>query len=132
MSFSTVFAFALINEHGNQGRHHFAFTIFPSRALPGPYLGQLNSRNDGNISYHVFMVAFIATHPKFNDIDDNHVVVDLNKESTNTAIGVPHRHPTQGGLGNAVAPETDRFMPYQLIQADIGRFNPILADLGRY
>ena len=34
MSFSTTFAFALINEHGNQGRHHFAFTIFPSGDLP--------------------------------------------------------------------------------------------------
>ena len=78
MSFSTTFAFALINEHGNQGRYHFAFTISPSGALPGPYLGRLKARNDGNISDHVFMVAFIIIHPKLSDIDDNHVVVGLN------------------------------------------------------
>ncbi|XP_075669095.1 L-type lectin-domain containing receptor kinase S.4-like [Castanea sativa] len=78
MSFSTTFAFALINEHGNQGRYHFAFTISPSGALPGPYLGQLKARNDGNISDHVFTVAFTIRHPKFSDIDDNHVVVGLN------------------------------------------------------
>nr|POE90811.1 l-type lectin-domain containing receptor kinase s.4 [Quercus suber] len=78
MSFSTTFAFALINEHGNQGRHHFAFTISPSGALPGPYLGRLKTRNDGNISDHVFMVTFTVSHPKFSDIDDNHVVVGLN------------------------------------------------------
>ena len=78
MSFSTTFAFALINEHGNQGRHHFAFTIFPSGDLPSPYLGRLNSRNDGNISDHVFMVAFTITHPKFSDINDNQVVVGFN------------------------------------------------------
>ncbi|KAK4579233.1 hypothetical protein RGQ29_029063 [Quercus rubra] len=78
MSFSTTFAFALINERGNQGRYHFAFTISPSGALPGPYLGRLKARNDGNISGHVLMVAFTITHSKFSDIDDNHVVVRLN------------------------------------------------------
>ena len=77
MSFSTTFAFALINEHGNQGRYHFAFTISPSGALPSPYLGRLKARNDRNISDHIFMVAFIVNHPKFSDINDNHVVVGL-------------------------------------------------------
>ncbi|XP_050246225.1 L-type lectin-domain containing receptor kinase S.4-like [Quercus robur] len=77
MSFSTTFAFALINEHGNQGRHHFAFTISPSGALLGPYLGRLKARNDGNISDRVFTVAFTVIHPKFSDIDDNHVDVGL-------------------------------------------------------
>ena len=78
MSFSTTFTFALINEHGNQGCHHFAFTISPSGALPGPYLGRLKARNDGNILHRVFMVAFTIIHPKFNDIDDNHAVVGPN------------------------------------------------------
>ncbi|XP_030928769.1 L-type lectin-domain containing receptor kinase S.4-like [Quercus lobata] len=77
MSFSTTFAFALINEHGNQGRHHFAFTISPSGALLGPYLGRLKARNDGNISDRVFTVAFTVIHLKFSDIDDNHVDVGL-------------------------------------------------------
>ncbi|XP_065632497.1 L-type lectin-domain containing receptor kinase S.4-like [Quercus suber] len=78
MPFSTAFAFALINERGNQGCYHFAFTISPSGALSSPYLGRLKARNDGNISDHVFMVAFTVSHPKFSDFDDNHVVVGLN------------------------------------------------------
>ena len=101
MSFSTMFAFDLINEHGNQGRHHFAFIIFPSGALPGPYLGELNSKNNGNILDHVFMVAFTVTHPKFSDIDDNHVVVGLIQESTDAATGVHHQCLTRGVVGNA-------------------------------
>ena len=77
MPFSTTFAFALINEHGNQGCYHFAFTISPSGALPSPYLGRLKAINDRNISDHIFMVAFIVNHPKFSDINDNHVVIGL-------------------------------------------------------
>ena len=155
MSFSTMFAFDLINEHGNQGRHQFAFTIFPSGALPGPYLGELNSKNNGNISDHVFMVAFTVTHPKFSDIDDNHVVVGLIQESTDAATRVHHQCLTRGVVGNVATrisvlffwdscwfvlnqtdlgwidsyrlAEIDWFMLYRSVQANIGRFRLIPA-----
>ncbi|GMY08464.1 L-type lectin-domain containing receptor kinase S.4-like [Fagus crenata] len=98
LSFSTAFAFAIKNEHGHGG-HGFAFTISPTiklpGALPGPYLGLFNNRNDGNFSNHIFAVEFDTVKDlEFGDIDDNHVGIDLNsivsKDSIRVEQFTPH------------------------------------------
>ena len=98
LSFSTAFAFAIKNEHGHGG-HGFAFTISPTielpGALPGPYIGLFNNRNDGNFSNHIFAVEFDTVKDlEFGDIDDNHVGIDLNsivsKDSIRVEQFIPH------------------------------------------
>ncbi|XP_075667967.1 L-type lectin-domain containing receptor kinase S.4-like [Castanea sativa] len=82
MYFSTTFAFALIKERGKLGSHDFAFTISPS-------LGLFNTEKDGNILDHIFKVEFHTfNHPKFSDIDDNHVRVCLKSILSNKSVSV--------------------------------------------
>ncbi|KAM4093953.1 hypothetical protein ACB094_06G157800 [Castanea mollissima] len=82
MSFSTTFAFALINERGKLDGHDFAFTISPS-------LGLFNTKKDGNILDHIFKVEFHTfNRTKFGDIDDNHVRVGLKSILLNKSVPV--------------------------------------------
>jgi len=90
MSFSTAFAFAVITERG-AGADGFAFTISPTKdlpgAAPGPYLGLFNAGIDGNFSNHILAVEFDTfKDPELNDLDDNHVGVDINSVVSNRSV----------------------------------------------
>ncbi|KAI3435347.1 ATPase_AAA_core domain-containing protein [Psidium guajava] len=82
-SFSTTFVFAMIYEHPPLGGHGFAFVLAPRRefpvALPINYFGLFNESSNGNPSNHIVAVEFdtIQNH-EFNDINDNHVGIDIN------------------------------------------------------
>lgn len=87
-SFSTAFAFAIVPEYPKLGGHGFAFTISPSKDLPGSlpsqYLGLLNASNIGNFSNHIFAVEFDTVQDfEFGDINDNHVGIDINSLVSN-------------------------------------------------
>ena len=93
MSFSTSFAFAIIDKHGKQGGDGLAFTISPTSDLSGggagPYLGLFNATNNGNISNNVFAVEFdTVMDSQFGDIDGNHVGIDFNGVASNKSIAV--------------------------------------------
>jgi serine/threonine protein kinase len=90
MSFSTAFAFAMITAHGARGEG-LAFTISPTKELPGaapgPYLGLFNASNDGNFSNHILAVELDTfKDPEFNDLDDNHVGVDINSVVSSKSV----------------------------------------------
>ncbi|KAK1315697.1 L-type lectin-domain containing receptor kinase IV.1 [Acorus calamus] len=82
-SFATKFVFAIVPEYPLLGGAGFAFAISPSKALPNAmqnqYLGLLNTTTEDKPSNHIFAVEFdtILTQ-EFNDIDDNHVGIDIN------------------------------------------------------
>ncbi|CAI0547701.1 unnamed protein product [Linum tenue] len=83
LSFSTTFVFAMVPESANTGGHGIAFTISPttdfSQAVASQHLGLFNTTNMGNASNHVVAVELDAMRsPEFQDIDDNHVGLDLN------------------------------------------------------
>ncbi|KMT18374.1 hypothetical protein BVRB_2g025270 [Beta vulgaris subsp. vulgaris] len=83
VSFSTIFAFALVPQFQTLGGHGFAFTFAPSKELPGAlpsqYLGLLNSSDNGNLTNHIFAVEFDEVQDfAFGDIDDNHVGININ------------------------------------------------------
>ncbi|CAN1282721.1 L-type lectin-domain containing receptor kinase IV.2 [Linum perenne] len=83
LSFSTTFVFAMVPQSSNTGGHGIAFTISPttnfSQAVASQHLGLFNTMNMGNSSNHVVAVELDAMRsPEFEDIDDNHVGVDLN------------------------------------------------------
>ncbi|CAL9775354.1 unnamed protein product [Musa acuminata subsp. burmannicoides] len=81
-SFSTAFAFAIVPEYPKLGGHGLAFTIAPTKELPGAlpsqYLGLVNTSDVGNATNHVFAVEFDTVQDfGFGDINDNHVGVDI-------------------------------------------------------
>ncbi|XP_002267692.4 L-type lectin-domain containing receptor kinase SIT2 [Vitis vinifera] len=83
-SFSTTFVFVIVPlDPQIGGGHGLAFTLAPTQQLPGArfenYLGLLGPENNGNFSNHVFAVEFdTATGLWVNDIDGNHVGIDIN------------------------------------------------------
>ncbi|XP_058765246.1 L-type lectin-domain containing receptor kinase S.4-like [Vicia villosa] len=90
-SFSTSFAFAIIPQYPKLGGHGFAFTVSPtnkpSNGYPSQYLGLLNPKDLGNFSNHLFAVEFDTVQDfEFNDINDNHVGINLNNMVSNKSV----------------------------------------------
>ncbi|XP_009334389.2 L-type lectin-domain containing receptor kinase IV.1-like [Pyrus x bretschneideri] len=82
-SFSTTFVFAIRSEYAGLSGHGITFVVAPTKGLPGAlpsqYLGLFNESNTGNDTNHVFAVELDTIQSKeFNDIDDNHVGIDIN------------------------------------------------------
>lgn len=82
VSFSTSFVFAITQGSGAPG-HGLAFVISPSMdfsgAFPSNYLGLFNTSNNGNSLNRILAVEFDTVQAvELNDIDDNHVGIDLN------------------------------------------------------
>ncbi|KMZ67851.1 hypothetical protein ZOSMA_256G00070 [Zostera marina] len=81
LSFSTTFVFTI--RYTQMSGHGIAFVVSPktnfSTATPNQYLGIFNSFNVGNSTNHIFAVELdTIKNPEFEDIDTNHVGVDLN------------------------------------------------------
>ncbi|KAE8696567.1 hypothetical protein F3Y22_tig00110656pilonHSYRG00154 [Hibiscus syriacus] len=89
VSFSTSFVFVSVPEYLKLGGHGLAFTIGVSKdlkALPSQYLGILNATNNGNFSNHLVAVEFDTVQDfEFQDINDNHIGIDLNSLVSNAS-----------------------------------------------
>lgn len=82
-SFFTKFDFVIVPQVKNLGGHGFAFTISAStdssKAIANQYLGLFNFTNNDPLSNHVFAVEFdTIQNPEFEDINDNHVGLNIN------------------------------------------------------
>ncbi|KAK8574039.1 hypothetical protein V6N13_097034 [Hibiscus sabdariffa] len=91
LSFSTTFVFAIVSQYPSLSGHGIAFVIAPTRGLPGSlpsqYLGLFNESNNGNATNHVFAVELDTIQSKeFNDINDNHVGIDINGLISNESL----------------------------------------------
>eukprot|EP01018_Ginkgo_biloba_P039455 Gb_09937 [translate_table: standard] len=93
-SFSTTFIFSLVPHPPYTPGHGLAFILTPSEHLNGAiasqYLGLFNTSTNGRNDSHLFAVEFdTVQNVEFEDIDNNHVGVDLdNLQSVNsTAAG---------------------------------------------
>ncbi|XVE76402.1 hypothetical protein DITRI_Ditri12bG0169900 [Diplodiscus trichospermus] len=92
LSFSTSFAFAIVPEYPKLGGHGIAFVISNStdfRALPKQNLGI--STDDGNFTNHLVAVEFdtvfdMVPGTEFQDINDNHIGIDLNSMDSNASV----------------------------------------------
>ncbi|XP_011020399.1 PREDICTED: L-type lectin-domain containing receptor kinase V.9-like isoform X1 [Populus euphratica] len=91
VSFSTTFVFAFVVDQGHLPGHGMAFMIAPSKnltgALPAHYLGLFNLTNNGDPSNHVVAIELDTfQNEEFNDINGNHVGIDVNSlESVKSA-----------------------------------------------
>ncbi|KAK6927010.1 Serine-threonine/tyrosine-protein kinase, catalytic domain [Dillenia turbinata] len=101
LSFSTNFVFAMVPELDNKASGHgIAFTVSPSTdfsaATAGEYLGLFNYSNNGHPSNHVFAVELDSIlSPEFNDINDNHVGIDVYSLKSN--YSAPVTYVSRGG-----------------------------------
>ncbi|GLT89551.1 hypothetical protein SLE2022_075290 [Rubroshorea leprosula] len=82
-SFTTTFVFAILSQYPTLGTHGIAFVISPSRGRPGAlanqFLGLFNENNNGKDTNHVVAVELdTIKNVEFNDIDENHVGIDVN------------------------------------------------------
>nr|GME02455.1 L-type lectin-domain containing receptor kinase IV.1-like [Ipomoea batatas] len=91
-SFSTTFVFAIVPAYSILAGHGMTFAISPAGGLPGafpsPFLGLFNQTNTGNATNHVVAVEIdtLQNH-EFNDIDGNHVGIDIN--GLNSVVSEP-------------------------------------------
>ncbi|XP_042954871.1 L-type lectin-domain containing receptor kinase S.4-like [Carya illinoinensis] len=94
MSFSTSFAFAIVNRPAEPGGDGLAFTISASKELlggqPGSYLGLFNASNNGNHSNYVIAVEFdtFKNNEVINEVNGNHVGIDINSIISNVSVPV--------------------------------------------
>ncbi|KAK9683333.1 hypothetical protein RND81_10G132900 [Saponaria officinalis] len=91
VSFSSVFAFAIVPQFQTLGGHGFAFAFTRTKelvgALPSQYLGLLNSSDNGNLTNHMFAIEFDEVQDfEFKDINDNHVGVNINSMISNVSV----------------------------------------------
>ncbi|XP_060667683.1 L-type lectin-domain containing receptor kinase IV.2-like [Ziziphus jujuba] len=82
-SFSTNFVFAIVSETPDMGGKGLAFAISPSmdfsQALASQYMGLFNISNNGLPTNHVLAIELdTVRNPEFEDINDNHVGIDVN------------------------------------------------------
>ncbi|GLT36120.1 hypothetical protein SLA2020_105220 [Shorea laevis] len=82
-SFTTSFVFAIQPQYPTLGVHGIAFVISPTRGRPGAlvsqYFGLFNEDNNGKDTNHVVAVELDTfKNVEFEDIDDNHVGIDVN------------------------------------------------------
>ncbi|KAJ4703488.1 Lectin receptor kinase [Melia azedarach] len=88
--FSTSFIFAMAPYRKILAGHGIVFLFVPFTGIEGATaaqnLGLFNRTNDGNISNHVFGVEFdVFKNQEFNDIDENHVGIDVNSLTSRVA-----------------------------------------------
>ncbi|KAI9198521.1 hypothetical protein LWI28_017336 [Acer negundo] len=81
--FSTSFIFSMAPYRNVPAGHGFVLLFVPFTGIKGAtnaqYLGLFNRTNNGNPSNHVFGIEFdVFKNEEFNDIDDNHVGIDVN------------------------------------------------------
>ncbi|KAJ4797835.1 Receptor lectin kinase [Rhynchospora pubera] len=82
-SFSTTFVFAIVPQYPDVGGHGLAFAISPWKDLPGSmpsqHLGLLSDSDNGNSSNHLIAIELDTVKTiEYNDIDNNHVGIDVN------------------------------------------------------
>ncbi|KAI5325678.1 hypothetical protein L3X38_034752 [Prunus dulcis] len=104
-SFSTTFVFAIRSVSATLGGHGMAFVIAPKRGFPGasgsPFLGLFNRTNNGNPTNHVFAVELDTVRSAaFNDINNNHVGIDINCLNSTDSASASYYAKKNGGLRN--------------------------------
>ncbi|GKV10024.1 hypothetical protein SLEP1_g21449 [Rubroshorea leprosula] len=91
-SFTTTFVFAILPQYPTSGGSGIAFVISPSRGRPGAmgtrYLGLFNDSNNGNETNRVVAVELdTINNVEFEDIDNNHIGIDVNGMTSKVSHG---------------------------------------------
>ncbi|KAM6574545.1 hypothetical protein CsatA_022872 [Cannabis sativa] len=104
-SFSTTFVFAIRKPYPDLSGHGIVFVIAPTRGLPGAlpsqYLGLFNESNNGNATNRVVGVELDTIQStEFNDINANHVGIDINDLASVKSEPASYFDERKGGFTN--------------------------------
>ncbi|XP_062118005.1 L-type lectin-domain containing receptor kinase IV.1-like [Humulus lupulus] len=104
-SFSTTFLFGIRSKYATLSAHGIVFVITPTRglphALPSQYLGVFNVSNVGDTANRVVGVELDTIQSKeFNDINDNHVGIDINNLDSVISSPAMYFDGKKGGFTN--------------------------------
>ncbi|KAL3531793.1 hypothetical protein ACH5RR_005314 [Cinchona calisaya] len=133
-SFSTTFVFAIVSEYPTLSGHGIAFVIAPTKGLPGAlpshYLGLFNKSNTGDDTNHVVAVELDTVRSEeFNDINDNHVGIDINGLTSKLAKPAGY-YPNNNGLFQNLTLNSGKTMQVWVDYSGITKqINVILAPI---
>ncbi|CAL5089330.1 unnamed protein product [Urochloa decumbens] len=102
-SFSVTFVFGIIMDGSSPSNDGMAFFISPSMnfsdALPAKFLGLLNPQKNGDPENHLFAVELDTVfNSEFEDINDNHVGINVNSLRSNLSFVPKFYDSTSGRL----------------------------------
>ncbi|CDP14370.1 unnamed protein product [Coffea canephora] len=133
-SFSTQFVFAIVPQVSGLSGHGMTFVIAPTRGLPGglptQFLGLFNDSTNGNASNHVFAVELdtIQTH-EFNDINDNHVGIDINSLFSTASQPASYRDNNKNSFDNLTLSSAQRMQLWVEYDGESKVINVTLAPI---
>jgi len=136
-SFSLAFVFAILSASSDLSTDGMAFVIAPgkdfSNASPAQYLGLLDSHSTGPSGNHFFAVELdTIKNDEFQDIDDNHVGVDIDALSSVESSSAAFHDDKDGTLKNLSLISTDGELIQVWVDYDgeAKQINVTLAPMG--
>ena len=104
-SFSVTFVFGMVPIYSDECTDGMTFLISPTKDFSGAqhsqYLGLLNKTSDGKASSHIFAVELDSSqNTEFNDIDDNHIGININSLTSFQSRSAAFYHDKNGKFQN--------------------------------
>ncbi|KAF7094029.1 hypothetical protein CFC21_096394 [Triticum aestivum] len=134
-SFSIIFVFGMVPVYSDQCTDGMTFLISPTKDFSGAqtsqYLGLLKKTNDGKPSNHIFAVELDSSqNTEFNDIDDNHVGININSLTSTEARPAGFYDDKNNGMFNNLSLVSHKEMQVWVdYDGDTTRINVTLAPL---
>jgi len=134
-SFSASFVFGIVPVAPGMGGHGLALVVAPSRDLStgtaSSYLGFLNSTSNGNARSHIVAVELDTIQsPEFQDMDDNHVGVDVNSLVSVNSSTAGYYDDRTGEFRNLILVSGEATQAWVDYDGDAKRIDVTLAPVG--
>ncbi|KAJ6843905.1 L-type lectin-domain containing receptor kinase IV.2-like [Iris pallida] len=105
LSFSTTFVFAIIPKYSYISGKGLVFVVSHttdfSTALPAQYMALFNLSDNGNATNHVLGIELdTIANSEFQDINDNHVGIDVNSLQSTNSTGAGYYDDSTGAFQN--------------------------------
>ncbi|XP_015696757.1 L-type lectin-domain containing receptor kinase SIT2-like [Oryza brachyantha] len=131
-SFSTSFVFGVQSSYPSQG---FAFFIAPSKnfssALAVQFLGLFNNQNNGDMKNQIFAVEFDSIkNIEFQDIDNNHVGIDINSLTSVDAFPAGFYDDKDGTFSNLTIASNEAMQVWVDYNGDTAQISVTTAPMG--
>ncbi|RLN08280.1 hypothetical protein C2845_PM11G16690 [Panicum miliaceum] len=134
-SFSASFVFGIVPVTPGMGGHSLSLVVAPSRDLStgtaSSYLGFLNTTSNGSARNHIVAVELDTIQsPEFQDIDDNHVGLDVNSLVSVNASSAGYYDDRTGEFRNLTLVSGEAMQAWVDYDGDAARIDVTLAPVG--
>ncbi|PUZ75236.1 hypothetical protein GQ55_1G138400 [Panicum hallii var. hallii] len=133
-SFSVSFVFGIVPVTPGMGGHGLALVVAPSRDLTGmasSYLGFLNSTSNGSARNRIVAVELDTIQsPEFQDVDDNHVGLDVNSLVSVNSASAGYYDDRTGELRNLILVSGEAMQAWVDYDGNATRIDVTMAPVG--